>query len=322
VKLPFAFLCAAWSWIAFAADKPSAWKLDPEPALAPGRLGTWDDFAIGAVCVLRHTGKWLMIYEGSALSEEGRAQGLGMAESENGALWKKWPENPVVAGDPSAPHFLAAPAMASWRDELWVLCRKQNSLLQAIVHPEDTNLPDVSLALAHWSPEMSWFPSDEEHVFPAETNSLASSRPSIYADSSGQSLHLWWLGPHEEGQALFHSVSRDAKTWSKPNHQLAKDIDPRRICCARVYESGDYYILVYVAQDGANWKVVTRISSNARSWLPEGPPDYVLATHAQHLSPWMVFTAEGARLYFTESHENRASILRTAFCPKAAYQRR
>jgi hypothetical protein len=322
VKLLLALLGCAWWWPVFAEDKPSAWQLDPQPALVPGRLGTWDDFAIGSVCVIRHAGKWLMVYEGMALSEEGRAQGLGVAESENGVLWKKRSENPIVAGDPSSPHFLSAPAMVQWRDGLWVLCRRQTSLLQAILGPEDTDLPDASLTLAHLNPDMSWFPLDGEHLFPAETCTPASSRPSFYADSSGKSLHLWWLGAHEEGQALYHSVSRDAKTWSKPNHQLASQIDSRRICCARVYESGDYYILVYVAQDGAHRNVVTRISSNARSWMAEGPPEFRLPAHERHLSPWMVFTQEGARLYFPEYHDNRGSILRTAFCPKAAYQRR
>jgi hypothetical protein len=322
VKLPFALLGIALLGSAHAEEKPSAWQLDPRPALVPGPLGTWDDFSIGAACVIRHSGKWLMIYEGMSLSEEGRSQGLGMAESDNGVLWKKRRENPTVAGDPSAPYFHSAPVMTPWRDDLLVLCRKQASALQAVLAQEGSDLPDASLELAHLGAAMSWSPSEEEHLFPAETCAPASSRPSVYADASGKSLHLWWLGPHEEGRALFHSVSRDAKTWSKPNHQLAKGIDERRICCARVYESGDFYILVYVAQDGGDWKVVTRISSNARSWIAEGPPDYPLQSHDLHLSPWMVFTAEGARLYFTQSHDNGSSILRTAFCPKAAYQRR
>lgn len=320
------FLGLAWLATALAEDAPSpgteappAWKIDPAPALAPGSIGEWDDFAIGAVSVVRLPDKWIMLYEGIALSDEGRSQGFGVAESPDGVTWRKHPGNPALGGDPALPEFVAAPSMTRWRDALWALYTSRRSLFRQEATLDEFGLPRTQLVLGRLDREMAWDASDAEQEFPSEIVASPPARPSFYAESSGNIRHLWWLGAREADPALFHSVSRDGRSWSKPNHQLASQIDPRPICCARVHESGDFYILVCIARDQREWRVVVKTSSNARSWTAAGPPEFRLASHSPHVAPWVVFTPEGARLYFAEQHEKKGSILRTAFCPKSAY---
>src|SRR5437667_281503 len=77
--------------------------------------------------------------------------------------------------------------------------------------------------------------------------------------------------------ALCHSVSRDGLTWSKPNMQPAAAIDSREILGTRVYPSGDFFVLVYLASDSPNKaEIVTKISRDAVTWQRKGPPEFVL----------------------------------------------
>ena len=110
-----------------------------------------------------------------------------------------------------------------------------------------------------------------------------------------------------------------------------REIDAREVSSVRVYPSGDFTILVYVAEDHPNHaSIATKIARNARSWTVQGPPEFPIERSGWHIVPEMVFNSEGARLFYTEPlYVDRASdwrksavrgaILRTAFCPKSAY---
>ena len=103
----------------------------------------------------------------------------------------------------------------------------------------------------------------------------------------------------------------------------------------RLYPSGNYYVLVYVAHDENKnrFSIVTKISREARSWFSKGPPEFVVERPLRGLIPAMIFTAEGARLFYSQGLEvkdtdaeksgretpSRGCVLRTAFCPKSTY---
>ena len=140
-------------------------------------------------------------------------------------------------------------------------------------------------------------------------------------------LHLEWIGLDQERKTvLSHSVSRDAVVWSNPNTQRVSEIDAREIMGAHMYSSGDFYLLVYVVRIGRECRVVTKVSRDARTWKDGGPPEFVMPDSPQITMPEMVFTSEGARLFYSEplfaDHNQKATrgwILRSAFCPKNAY---
>ena len=120
-----------------------------------------------------------------------------------------------------------------------------------------------------------------------------------------------------------HSISRDGKVWSRPNAQPTSDFDSRKVCCARVYPSGEFYILTYVAEkEAGKFSVVTKTSRDARRWTAKGPPEFPLVSHAAHSAPWMLFEADGARLFYGEEQPDNTLVLRSAFCEKKNYEPR
>jgi hypothetical protein len=70
-------------------------------------------------------------------------------------------------------------------------------------------------------------------------------------------------------------------------------------------------------------QLMTKLSRDAKTWMGKGPPPFLLP---QPCVPFMVFTPEGARLFFVKhkrlptgevaSH----SELMTAFCRKSGYE--
>jgi hypothetical protein len=310
------------------------WKIDNLPALSPGNAPDWDDFAIASASIVHLPDKWMMLYEGVALSEDGQSHAFGAAESADGIKWSKRSENPVFSPARNAWEIGTGPDIAKWQDG-WIAVYVINRALTFEENsPEKVNLPRESIWLARSADGLNWEPVGEIKSLPFNPTRHAAPRSCIYADAGA--LQLWWIGKSEQGPALFHSTSRDAEAWSKPNSQLATEIDARAMACARVQPSGDYYILTYVAFDEKSGpRFVTKISQNARTWTASGPPEFPLPAYFtrsiewQQAAPSVVFTKEGARLFyidilFPKNIEQpyprrdpvRGAVLRTAFCPK------
>lgn len=93
-------------------------------ALRPGEPGTWDDVATWTGSVIRHGGRWHMLYTGIGTQEDGLVQRIGLASSDDLVHWTKHPANPVLEAD-GRWYELFDPAR--WRDESWRdpwLCRE------------------------------------------------------------------------------------------------------------------------------------------------------------------------------------------------------
>src|SRR5207302_9021290 len=103
-------------------------------------------------------------------------------------------------------------------------------------------------------------------------------------------------------------------------------MDSRGIFGARVYPYGNFFDWGYLASDSrSKAEIVTKISRDAVTWQAKGPPEFVLPTaDSRNISmPEMVFTPEGARLFYSETQLGesgfRGAVLRSAFCPKSGY---
>jgi hypothetical protein len=296
----------------------AGWQLDSKPALTRGPPGSWDDQGIGEVSVVRAPDKWLMFYEGLGASEIGRRPGFGLATSSDGILWQKHGDRPVFAPVDSPNDGAASPSVTRWKDEFWM------GYLFLSGSDDKSGTRTLSLRLAHSNDGTNWRDFFAAKRTPIDPEQIGNDRPCLYSDPQIKALELWWIGGEGKNRALFHSISRDAISWSKPSTLAASEIDARPILCARVYPSGKFYIIVYAveSEEADGWKVVTKISDNARTWSSRGPPEFSLPMASD---PWMVFTSEGARLLYLAREESKRdppdtrTLLRSAFCPKSAY---
>jgi hypothetical protein len=236
--------------------------------------------------------------------------------------------------------IVSAPSVTRWRDGWFALYVVNRSLDFREASLKDFELPHQWVRLARSADGLNWETAGEIKSITFEQTRHALLRPCLYSDRDA--LHIWWIGAGDKDEpALLHSVSRDGENWSKPNHQLTKEIDSRDMACARVQPSGDYYILTYVAFDEKSGpRVVTKISQNARTWTATGPPEFSLPAYfasssgEQEASPSIVFTKEGARLYYVDllfaknkerpdprQDATRGAVLRTASSPKQNVQK-
>ena len=300
------------------AAESSPWKIDTQPVLVPGMLGEWDDWAIASPTILKRAGKWWMFYEGVIFDEQGVRSSFGTAESTDKLAWRKHSQNPLFTPALSESQTCSAPSATLWHDAFWAIYLVSEDPFRVDLAAQNGGDAPVTARLARSEDGLIWHDVAGANP-PVASKTARAFQPCLYAD--GDSLHLWWMGPDANDKpALLHSISRDGLTWSKPNGQPAAEIDAREICCARVYPSGDFFILTYVASDkDRKISVVTRISRNARSWSALGPPEFPLPSHSMHAAPWMIFESGGARLFWSEKQKNNACRLSSAYCEKKDY---
>jgi beta-fructofuranosidase len=93
------------------------WDVLPD-ALVPGPPGSWDDDATWTGSVLRHHGRWNMLYTGTCRAERGLIQRIGLATSDDLVHWRKHEANPVLEADARWYELLDLDAWfnQAWRD--------------------------------------------------------------------------------------------------------------------------------------------------------------------------------------------------------------
>jgi hypothetical protein len=316
-------LCLFAGLAASEPEKPGAWQVAPEPALMPGLPHAWDDYAIANPSILRLPHKKLMMfYEGVRFDRDGLHHSGGFAESGDGIAWTKYDQNPLLNPVLQAPGTWTGLCVARWKEKFWAgFSVSEDPFRREKVAQRFDPVP-VWLHVVRSDDGLLWLPVNTVNL-PAGSKEFFSIRPCVYGEEN--LLHLWWIGPiGERDRALFHSVSRDGETWSAPNQQPAKEIDNREICCARVYASGNYYLLSYVAYDESKQQhfLVTKTSRDARSWSVNGPPEFLLPIHWMHSAPVVLFQPDGARLFYCAKEADETVSLHSAWCSKSDYASR
>ena len=299
------------------------WQTEKAAVLNPGPAGAWDSDSVADSSIVRSVDGWTLFYEGSSVDEGGRHSAFGRALSKDGVHWEKSDGTPIFEPDVGPHQSASTPSMTRWRDGyLMAYVVNSDQVAPDTTFDEKGRVAPVEMRIArsvdgaHWRDQLTGnTPIHSPQHFDFE--------PCLYSD--GETLHLWWRAPDAEREALCHSVSRDALKWSKPISQPTKEIDPLPISGARVYPSGAYYIISYVAHDTEKktFQLITKLSRDAKTWMRKGPPVFSLP---QACAPFLVFTPEGARLFFTKHQRlatgeiaSRAELM-SAFCPKSAYE--
>lgn len=88
----------------------SRWEILPDP-IGPGAPGSFDELATWTGCVVEHEGRWYLFYTGVSTQDDGAAQRIGVATSDDLLSWDK--RDLVFEADPRWYEVQA------WRDP-WV----------------------------------------------------------------------------------------------------------------------------------------------------------------------------------------------------------
>jgi predicted GH43/DUF377 family glycosyl hydrolase len=70
--------------------------VEPALVLEVGPPGSWDAKAVYSPIVMKEDGKFFMLYTGSDVGVDQGNNAIGLATSEDGVRWTKYPENPVL----------------------------------------------------------------------------------------------------------------------------------------------------------------------------------------------------------------------------------
>ena len=108
------------------------WEVLPD-ALRPGQPGAWDDYTTWTGSVFRDDGQWAMLYTGTARSERGLVQRVGLAVSDDLTTWTRHHANPVLEADHRVYEALD---LEEWHEEAWRdpwVIRDETGVLYALV---------------------------------------------------------------------------------------------------------------------------------------------------------------------------------------------
>ncbi|MFN8169875.1 MAG: hypothetical protein U0S36_14000 [Candidatus Nanopelagicales bacterium] len=90
------------------------WELLPD-ALAPGPAGAWDDASTWTGSIVRHDGRWHLLYTGTSTRDDRLVQRVGLATSDDLVVWTKH-DGPVLESDP---RWYETVDMTTWHDQAW-----------------------------------------------------------------------------------------------------------------------------------------------------------------------------------------------------------
>ena len=91
------------------------WEVLPD-AFGPGPPGSWDDLTTWTGSIIRHDGRWNLLYTGTSRSERGLVQRIGLATSDDLIRWERHAGGPVLEADPRWYELLDSDV---WHDQAW-----------------------------------------------------------------------------------------------------------------------------------------------------------------------------------------------------------
>ncbi|MGH8102151.1 MAG: hypothetical protein ACREIW_12700, partial [Chthoniobacterales bacterium] len=184
-------LALLWPAILLGAPGPSPWKKDDHPAVAPGVIGEWDDWAIASPTILKVSSKWWMLYEGIIFDTNGVRSAFGTAESDDKLTWRKHSQNPLFTPSLSETQSCSSPSATWWRNAFWMVYIVSEDPVHAALTAKNPEEAPVTARLARSDDGLIWHNVSQAQL-PVFSKIPYAFQPSLYAE--GDRLHLWWMG--------------------------------------------------------------------------------------------------------------------------------
>jgi hypothetical protein len=194
---------------------------DPEPVLAPGALGTFDDCGVTTSCLVLDGSRWLLFYTGWSLGVTVPFYlSVGLAVSEDGGrTFQRASQAPLLDRSSADPYLTASPFVlrdgALWR--MWYV--------SAVGWELQAGQPRHRYHLRYAESEdaMRWRRSGEVAVDFADPGEYAFGRPCVTKE--GERYRMWFCA-RGSAYRLAYAESQDGRRWVRDDDAVG--LDPSR----------------------------------------------------------------------------------------------
>lgn len=202
------------SWVARArldltGDRPEVEDLDPEPVLAPGALGAFDDAGVTPSCIVTRGRDEHLFYTGWSLGVSVPFYlAIGLATSIDGGPFERVSEAPVLGRTATDPYLTASPHVlvedGRWR--MWyVSATRWSQRGDAVRH-------HYHLRYRESDDGVGWHGDSMVCLDFADEDEFAFSRPCVVR---GHGHYEMWFSVRGDAYALGYARSVDGLRWDR-----------------------------------------------------------------------------------------------------------
>jgi len=169
-----------------------AWSKYPNPVLLPGGSGAWDSGRVTLGSVIWNGTVFLMWYGGSNTTNS--AGSIGLATSNDGISWAKYPGNPVLQRSTFGldQSYMASPYVIKLNTQYWMWYTGKST-----TYPQPNSVARILAATSYNG--ISWSKNPSPAIAPS-SNSTSWDSGSIYSASvifDGANFGLWYTGTNQ-----------------------------------------------------------------------------------------------------------------------------
>jgi hypothetical protein len=208
--------CDGRSWIArarlgFAGDRPEVGRVDPEPVLRPGPLGSFDDAGVTVSCVVERGRDRYVYYTGWSLGVSVPFYlAIGLAVSRDGGPFERVSAAPVLGRSAADPFLTASPHVVvedgRWR--MWYV-----SCVRWTLEPgTGAARHHYHLRYAESADGIAWQAPGRIAVDFADEREFAFSRPCVVRAAG---VYEMWFSVRGDAYRLGYARSADGLRWER-----------------------------------------------------------------------------------------------------------
>lgn len=243
------------AWVDLDRDDPfRILRVAPQPILALGALGTFDEFGTYPVSVVRDGDAVVAFYAGWTRCESVPFDvAIGMARSDDGGCtFQRLGPGPVLSASPHEPFVLSGPKVRRFEGgwQLWYIAGRKWKRVHG--KPE----PVYKIRMASSTDGISWTRLDRDLIPSRLEEDEAQASPDVFY-ANGQ-YHMFFcyryssdFRGHERGYRIGYASSTNTIDWQRDDSKAGIDVSPagwdsEMISYPHVFESGGRTYMAYL----------------------------------------------------------------------------
>jgi hypothetical protein len=238
------------AWFETDADEPrDVLAVSPRPALAPGRLGAFDDSGVTTSCLVESGGRLWLYYSGWTLGRTvpfHLATGLAVSD-DGGETFRRVSEAPLLDRVAADPYLNASPCVrvedGRWR--MWYVSGT------GWVAGKDGARHFYHLKYAESDDGVSWRREGRVAVDYAAPGEHAFARPCVVRDGD---RYRMWYSFRGASYRIGYAESPDGLSWTRRDHEAGIDVsasgwDAEMLAYPWVFDAGGRRFMLYNGND-------------------------------------------------------------------------